>query len=65
MGLLSGAHGAKEKLTSIAPALAEQMEGIVGDAFVYALVGGLGFTVVLSLAGVASSFLVRRDEAGP
>ena len=41
------------------------MEGIVGEAFVYALVGGLGPTVVLALAGVASSFLVRRDPAGP
>jgi MFS family permease len=61
-GLLSGAHGAKEKLSSIAPALAERMEGIVGEAFVYALVGGLGLTVVLALAGVASSFLVRRDQ---
>ena len=64
-GLLSGAHGAREKLAAIAPALAEQMEGIVGEAFVYALVGGLGLTVVLSLAGVASSFLVRRDRAAP
>lgn len=62
-GLLSGAHGAKEKLAPIAPALAEQMEGIVGEAFVHALVGGLGLTVALALAGVASSFLVRRDQA--
>jgi len=37
--------------------------GIVGEAFVYALVGGLGLTVALALAGIAASFLVRRDDA--
>jgi hypothetical protein len=39
------------------------MEGIVGEAFVYALVGGLGLAAALALAGIATSFLVRRDDA--
>ena len=63
-GLLSGTHGARAKLAEIAPARAERMEGIVGEAFVYARVGGLGLTVALALAGIATSFLVRRDDAG-
>jgi len=54
----------REKLAALVPALAERMEAIVGDAFVYAPVGGLGLTMVLGLLGVAASFLVRQAKPG-
>ena len=59
-GLLSGEHDAIEKLTSLAPDLAHRMEAIVGDAFVHALVAGMILTLILSIVGAASSFIVRQ-----
>lgn len=58
-GLLSGAHGAAERLSALAPDLARRMEAILGDAFVHALALSMGVTFVLAAVGALCCFIVR------
>ncbi|MFO0998687.1 MAG: MFS transporter [Alphaproteobacteria bacterium] len=58
-GLLSGTHDAKERLSALAPDLANRMEAIVGDAFVHALTISMVVSCLVTMAGVGACFLVR------
>lgn len=62
-GLLAGAARARAALATIVPALADRMEAIVGDAFVHGLIGGLGLTLVLAVAGIGAALLVAPPPA--
>lgn len=57
-GLLSGSEAAETQLAQLAPEVAEQIERVVGEAFVYALDGAMLLCMLVSIAGVLASFLV-------
>jgi len=52
-GLLSGSEAARETVAAQAPSIADQVSGIVDDAFVLAFVAALGFNLIVSAAGAA------------
>jgi hypothetical protein len=57
-GLLSGSEAAERKVAELAPALADQVERVVREAFVYAFDGAMVLFALVSVAGVIASFLV-------
>jgi EmrB/QacA subfamily drug resistance transporter len=57
-GLLSGSEAAERKVTELAPAVADQVERVVREAFVYAFDGAMVLFALVSVAGVMASFLV-------
>jgi EmrB/QacA subfamily drug resistance transporter len=70
-GLLSGSDAAEDKLARLVPSVAEQVERVVREAFVYAFDGAMLLCMAVSLAGVLAAFLVAgrtpkpRHTAGP
>jgi EmrB/QacA subfamily drug resistance transporter len=61
-GLLSGSVDAQAKLAAMAPEMASHVESIVKRAFVYGLDGAMLLCIGVSLLGVLSSLMVRRQE---
>ena len=56
-GLLSGSEVAEAELARLAPGLAEQIERVVSEAFVYAFDGAMLLCMLVSIVGVLASFL--------
>src|SRR5215210_460813 len=56
--LLSGSEAAERKVAELAPALADQVERVVREAFVYAFDGAMVLCTLVSVAGLIGSFLV-------
>ena len=56
-GLLSGSEAAEAELARFAPDIAEQIERIVSEAFVYALDGTMLLCMLVSIVGVLASLL--------
>ena len=61
-GLLSGSVDAQAKLAALAPDAASHVESVVKRAFVYGLDGAMILCIAVSLLGVLSSLMVRRQE---
>jgi hypothetical protein len=59
-GLLSGSEAAETKARQLAPAVADQVERVVREAFVYAFDGAMMLCTLVAMAGVLASFLVAR-----
>jgi EmrB/QacA subfamily drug resistance transporter len=57
-GLLSGSEAAERKVAELAPAVADQVEQVVREAFVYAFDGAMVLCALVSVAGIMASFLV-------
>ncbi len=57
-GLLSGSQAAERSLGKLAPEVADRVERVVSEAFVYALDGAMLLCLVVSVLGVLASFLV-------
>lgn len=64
-GLLSGSEAAETELTRLAPEVAEQIERVVGEAFVYALDGAMLLCMVVSIVGVLAAFVVPGGAPRP
>ncbi|MDP8947866.1 MAG: MFS transporter [Actinomycetota bacterium] len=68
-GLLSGSGAAKEKLARLAPSVAEQVDRVVREAFVYAFDGAMLLCMAISLVGALTALLVAgktpQHAAGP
>jgi MFS family permease len=60
-GLLSGSEAAERKVAELAPAVADEVERVVREAFVYAFDGAMILCALVSVAGVVASFLVGRS----
>jgi EmrB/QacA subfamily drug resistance transporter len=56
-GLLSGSEAAEVDLARLAPDIAEQIERVVSEAFVYAFDGAMLLCMLVSIVGVLASFL--------
>jgi EmrB/QacA subfamily drug resistance transporter len=56
-GLLSGSEAAEAELARFAPDIAEQIERVVSEAFVYALDGTMLLCMLVSIVGVLASLL--------
>jgi predicted MFS family arabinose efflux permease len=57
-GLLSGSAAAEDKLSHLAPGVADHVDRVVREAFVHAFDGAMVLCLVVSLAGVLAAFLV-------
>ena len=55
--LLSGSEAAEAELARFAPDIAEQIERVVSEAFVYALDGAMLLCMLVSMVGVLTSLL--------
>ena len=64
-GLLSGSDAAQGKLSRLAPGVAEQVDRVVRDAFVYAFDGAMLLCMAVSLVGVLAAFLVTGKIPQP
>jgi hypothetical protein len=64
-GLVSGSSGAEDKLAQLAPAVTEQIDRVVREAFVYALSGAMLLCMAVSLAGVRAAVLVTGKAPRP
>ncbi len=68
-GLLSGSGAAKDKLARLAPSVAEQVDRVVREAFVYAFDGAMLLCMAISLVGALTALLVAgktpQHAAGP
>lgn len=64
-GLLSGSAAAEDKLSRLAPGVAEQVEGVVREAFVYALNGAMVLCMAVSVLGVGAALLVAGKTSRP
>jgi hypothetical protein len=64
-GLLSGSDAAENKLTRIAPNVADEIERLVREAFVHAFDGAMLLCVAVSLVGVIAAFLVAGRGPRP
>jgi MFS family permease len=60
-GLLSGSEAAERKVAELAPAVADEVERVVREAFVYAFDRAMILCALVSVAGVVASFLVGRS----
>jgi MFS family permease len=60
-GLLSGSEAAERKVAELAPAVADEVERVVREAFVYACDGAMILCALVSVAGVVASFLVGHS----
>ena len=54
-GLLSGSDAAEDKLSQLAPSVAEGLERVVREAFVYALDGTMLLCMAVSLMGALAA----------
>jgi hypothetical protein len=57
-GRLLGSEAAERKVAELAPAVADQVEQVVREAFVYAFDGAMVLCTLVSVAGIMASFLV-------
>ena len=68
-GLLSGSGAAKKELARLAPSVAEQVDRVVREAFVYAFDGAMLLCMAISLVGALTALLVAgktpQHAAGP
>jgi hypothetical protein len=64
-GLLSGSEVAEAELARLAPSVAEQIEHIVSEAFVYAFDGAMLLCMLVSIVGVLASFLAAGAPSRP
>jgi len=55
--LLSGSEVAEAKLTQLAPSIADQIERVVNEAFVYAFDGAMLLCMLVSIVGLLASLL--------
>jgi hypothetical protein len=62
-GLLSGSDAAEDKLSQLAPSVAEGLERVVREAFVYALDGTILLCMAVSLMGALAALLVNERTA--
>jgi EmrB/QacA subfamily drug resistance transporter len=59
-GLLSGSEAAEAKLTQLVPSVANEIERVVREAFVYALDGAMLLCALVAIVGVLASLLVAK-----
>ena len=59
-GLLSGSEAAERRVAELGPAVADEVERVVREAFVYAFDGAMVLCALVSVAGLIASFLVAR-----
>jgi EmrB/QacA subfamily drug resistance transporter len=64
-GLLSGSDAAEDKLSQLTPTVAEQIDRVVRDAFVYAFDGAMLLCMAVSLVGVLAALLVVGKTPRP
>ena len=64
-GLLSGSEVAEAELARLAPSVAEQIEHIVSEAFVYAFDGAMLLCMLVSIVGVLASSLAAGGASRP
>ena len=64
-GLLSGSAAAEDKLSSLAPGVADHVDQVVREAFVHAFDGAMVLCLAVSLAGVLAAFLVAGKSPQP
>lgn len=64
-GLLSGSEAAEARLSQLTPEVAEQIEEVVREAFVYAFDGAMLLCMAVSIVGVLASFLIARGDPEP
>jgi hypothetical protein len=64
-GLLSGSDAAEDKLSHLTPTVAEQIDRVVRDAFVYAFDGAMLLCMAVSLVGVLAALLVVGKTPRP
>ena len=64
-GLLSGSEAAEKKVAELAPALANQVERVVREAFVHAFDGAMLLCMAVSVAGVLAALLVASKDPQP
>ncbi len=64
-GLLSGSAAAEDKVVRLAPDVAEQVERVVREAFVYAFDGAMVLCMAVSIVGVGAAFLVAGKAPQP
>jgi EmrB/QacA subfamily drug resistance transporter len=64
-GLLSGSAAAEDKLSSLAPGVADHVDRVVREAFVHAFDGAMVLCLAVSLAGVLAAFLVAGKSPQP
>ena len=57
-GLLSGSATAEDRLTHLAPGVADQVDRVVREAFVHAFDGAMVLCLAVSITGVLAAFLV-------
>lgn len=62
-GLLSGSDAAEDKISQLAPSVAEGVERVVREAFVYALDGTMLLCMAVSVMGALAAFLVSERTA--
>jgi hypothetical protein len=59
-GLLSRSEAAEAKLTQLVPFVADEIERVVREAFVYALDGAMLLCALVAIGGVLASLLVAK-----
>src|ERR687886_15088 len=64
-GLLSGSEVAEAELAPLAPSVAEQIERVVSEAFVYAFDGAMLLCMLVSIVGVLASSLAAGGASRP
>jgi hypothetical protein len=57
---LSGSEAAEAKLTQLVPSVANEIERVVREAFVYALDGAMLLCALVAIVGVLASLLVAK-----
>ena len=62
-GLLSGSDAAQQRLGTLAPAVAGQIERIVNGAFMDGLHAAMTLSIAVAVLGVASALLLRGNAA--
>src|SRR5438093_722743 len=62
-GLLSGSDAAQQRLGTLAPAVARQIERIVNGAFMDGLHAAMTLSIAVAVLGVASALLLRGNAA--
>jgi EmrB/QacA subfamily drug resistance transporter len=64
-GLLSGSAAAENKLSRLAPGVADEVDRVVRDAFVHAFDGAMVLCLAVSLVGILAAFLVASKTPQP
>jgi hypothetical protein len=63
--LVMGSAAAEDELSRLAPGVADQVERVVREAYVYAFDGAMVLCLAVSLAGVLAAFLVAGKSPQP